>query len=452
MHRRGHFPNVIFDASLRPKGAAFAIIVLLLFFLLVLLFVTFLAPPAQAQTFKVLYSFTGGEDGGWPQAGPTMDAAGNIYGTTFSGGDFGGDCTRYGFAGCGTVFMLSKQGVNWTFSSLYAFHGGVAVTGDGSGPSAPVTIGPDGTLYSSTEEGGKLNQGTVFSLRPPAFPSPGVFYSWKEDVLYVFDGIAGGYSPRFGPIALDPSGAMYVTTYLGGAYNIGAVVELTPAGSGWKESVIHSFSGRDGCYADTGVILDASGNLYGTTNSGGAYGNGVVFQLVRSETGWIENVLYEFRGTDDGRNPAGTLTFDESGSLYGTTSTMGGPGNGGTVFKLTRSNGDWTFTVLHDFVYGSEGQYPSGGVVFDQKGNLYGMTGAGGAYWAGTVYKLTPSDGGWTYTSLHEFTGGSDGAIPSGKPILDESGNLYGMTEVGGIVKPCPWAGGGCGVVFEITP
>lgn len=444
MHGKQQFYSSILRVVACAARAALALLILLVF-------TVAWTPSTDAQTFAVIHSFTGGPDGGWPQSGLTMDAAGNLYGTAYIGGYTTGDCSLYGAGGCGTVFKLSKQGVGRVFSTLYMFRGYLAVNGDGVGPEAPVVIGPDGSLYSTTEGGGK-RYGTVFRLHPPANPSPSTWNAWDETLLYSFDGIAGGYDPRFGPVAFGSDGAIYLTTVLGGAHDQGAVVKLTPSNGTWTESVLYSFGGRDGYYPDSGVILDEAGNLYGTTNAGGAYGNGVLFQLIRSGSGWTENLLYEFRGADDGRNPFGSLIFDKTGNLYGTTSTMGGPGNGGTVYKLTHSGDNWTFAVIHALVYGSEGQYPSGGVIFDPEGNLYGVTLAGGPYWAGTVYKLTPSDNGWIYTSLHEFTGGDDGGQPYGTLVLDPSGKLYGITWVGGPVKNCSWSGGGCGVVYEIAP
>jgi uncharacterized repeat protein (TIGR03803 family) len=200
------------------------------------------------------------------------------------------------------------------------------------------------------------------------------------------------------------------------------------------------------------LILDNAGNLYGTTFYGGAYGVGSVFRLKRaSGGGWKERVLYSFCSAGfplckDGLRPYAGVVFDQSGSLYGTTTQGGGNTCGettcGTVFKLTLTrSGHWKHTVLYAFPNPGNGSFPTGGVIIDKAGNLYGATVAGGiggcSGGCGVAYQLTPgANGNWKYTVLHKFTGG-DGAQPLGGLILDENGNLYGTAY---------------SVVFEITP
>jgi len=186
------------------------------------------------------------------------------------------------------------------------------------------------------------------------------------------------------------------------------------------------------------VLVDDSGNLYGVTEQGGAYNCGTVFHLTQSGSGWSKSTIYTFQCGDDGAYPSGGLVFDPSGNLYGTTQ-LKGTGNGGTVFKLTSSGGNWVYSVLYPFD-GNGG--PTGSLVIDASGHLYGTTNADGAYQLGSVFELTPSNGGWTYTSLHDFTGDRDGANPFGNLTRDADGNLYGTT----------YGGYGEGGVWEITP
>ena len=246
----------------------------------------------------------------------------------------------------------------------------------------------------------------------------------------------------------DKAGNLYGTTYTGGMANRGVVFELTPSGSGWTETVLHSFTGSpDGAYPSSGMTFDPAGNLYGTTQSGGcSTGCGTVFELTPSLSGWTETVLYNFRGPNDGVVPYGGLVLDPAGNLYGTT-PYGGAGGGGTVFELTPSNGGWVFGVLYSFVLEGTGG-PTDTLARSAAGNLYGTVFSGGnfngcsGYGCGSVFELSPSGGGWIFTSLHEFHDGKDGGNPYAGVILDPAGNLYGTTS--GLL-------GGDGSVFEIT-
>ncbi len=385
---------------------------------------------AQAQTFNVIHTFTGGGDGANPFAGVTLDQAGNVYGTTDGG-----------YSGYGTVYKLTHKGSGWTLNVLYTFNGS-----DGANPDARVIFGPNGTLYGTTHSGGN---GTVFNLRP--FPSAcrSALCPWMETVLYAFEGSPNdGANPGNGDLLFDQAGNIYGTTYTGGADNWGAVYELTPSGSVWQESVLHSFSFGDGAFPSAGVISDNAGNLYGTTDAGGSPPNGTVFELMQS-TGWTENLLYNFQNGNDGSYPEAGLIFDHSGNLYG-ASVTGGSGGGGTVFKLTPSGNSWTYSPVYSFTgnpYGYCG--PHGSLVMDGAGNLYGSTYCDGANGLGSVFKLTPSGNSWTYDSLHDFTGGSDGEYPYCNVVFDSNGNLYGTASNGGDLN-CGVTG--CGVVWEITP
>lgn len=395
--------------------------------------------PAEAQTFTVLHNFTGGADGQNPYAGLTLDGAGNLYGTTYRGA-----------AGYGGVYKLEHRGSGWTLDPLYSF----TSSPDGANPLGRVVFGPNGTLYGMTEEGG-AGDGTVFNLRP--FPSvcKTALCPWMETQLFVFPANGeGGDIPVFGDILFDQSGNIYGTTSAGGANGAGLVFELTPSGGSWTESILYTFSGgRDGENPFSGLIFDGAGNLYGTTAAGGLYGYGTVFKLTyQAGTGWTQSTLYTFSAENDGGGgPEGALVFDQSGNLYGTT--LGGGANGsGTVFELTPTNGSWILNTLFSFPKAKVPPCgPTSALAWDTVGNLYGTTSCGGTIGFGNVFELSPSNGGWTYTNLHTFTGGTDGGYTWSNVSFDNSGNLYGTTVYGG-TGSCSNGPGGCGVVWEITP
>ncbi len=424
-----------------------------------LLSLLFLITAAHAQTFKVLHTFTG-PDGAGPVGGLTMDRAGNLYGVTITGGDDTNDCPQGGAnPGCGTVFKLSRQGSGWVLNSLYVFRG----YSDGIFPSGRVIFGPDGALYGVTEEGGQANCnagfgscGLVFRMTPPVTTCKSFICPWLKSNIFSFDGDDG--DEPMSEVVFDRAGNLYGTTFGGGGlgdvtcfYNTngcGTVYELSPSNGSWTETVLHAFpvSDSDGQSPYAPLILDSAGNLYGTTGQGGSSYGGTVFQMSPPGSGWTENLLYTFTGGSDGFVPEGGLLL-ASGKLIGTT-TEGGAGGGGTAFDLTPGQGGWGFNLIYSLTgpqyYGSEAA-----LTMDVSGNLYGTTVAGGAYGYGSAFKLTPSNGGWTYTSLHDFTGGSDGSYISGRLILDADGNLYGVADEGGYTGPCFR---GCGIVFEITP
>ena len=389
---------------------------------------------AQAQTYNVIHSFSGGGDGAQPYAGLTMDAAGNLYGTTAQGGANAG----------GTVFKLSKRGSNWVLTPLYSFAG----LDDGLNPWGRVTIGKNGTLYGTTYNGGGSGGGTVFQLRPSSAAPKSALAPWSHTVLYDFYLSYGsdGCFPQ-GDLTLDGSGNIYGTTEQCGVNNNGITYKLTPSGSGWTESVLYSQPYGDQAYAQGGVIFDGAGNLYGVLSDGGQNGLGAVYQLSPSGSGWTEETLYNFFEYVYGVVPQGGLLIDASDNLYGTTVT-GGSNEGGIVFELKHGNGGWIFNTLYN-LSGCRLCGPRDKLVMDAAGNLYGTTYGDGAYEMGSVFKLTPSNGGWNYTSLHDFTGGSDGGHPLSTLVFDANGDLYGTASGGGTLA-C--SSSGCGVVFEITP
>ncbi len=324
---------------------------------------------------------------------------------------------------------------------------------DGYGPGASLMLDAAGNLYGTTAEGGIYNCngrtcGIVFELTPVAGGG------WTEKVLHNFNGTDGNF-PMASLIA-DAVGNLYGTTFMGGTYGYGTVFELTrgPSAVGWTEKVLHSFNGTDGAGPYSGLIRDAAGNLYGTTQEGGTYsgiyctsGCGTVFELIPTVGGgWTQKVLHSFNGTD-GYDPEASLIFDAAGNLYGTTAE--GTTHGcGAVFELTPTGGGgWTEIVLHSFV-NTDGCQPFAGLIFDVVGNLYGTAVYGGIYGRGTVFELTPAaGGGWTETVLHNFNE-TDGTFPFSGLIFDAAGNLYGTTFLGGDFT-C--YGRSCGTVFELT-
>lgn len=394
-----------------------------------------LAVPTTAQTFTVLHDFTGLSDGRYPYAGLSIDRAGTLYGTASEGGPDED----------GAVFKLALKNGSWLFLPLYKF----GAPGEGVNPLARPIIGPNGSLYGTTSAGpsGCAGCGTVYNLRPAAtFPSS-VIQPWHETILYQFTDGTDGASPANGDLLFDSAGNIYGTTFSGGdlqacgGVGCGVVYKLTPNGGGWTESVIHAFTGgSDGSTPYSGLTPDAAGNLYGTTVEGGAHDDGTVYKLSPSGSGWTKTVIYNFQDSSDGKWPVGGLIFDSAGNLYGGTE-VGGSGGGGTVYKLTFSNGQWTFTTIHSFS-GHAGPYSK--LSMDLAGNLYGSTYGDGSAGAGMVFALTSSSDGWNFVLLHDFTGGADGASPLGGVSLDANGNVYGTAEMGGAY--------GWGVVYKIAP
>jgi uncharacterized repeat protein (TIGR03803 family) len=338
-----------------------------------------LSPPTSgmsAWTKTVLYAFRG-SDGAYPSTGLALDAAGNLYGVTDEGGA----------NNCGVVFELSPpaQGdTAWKQTVLHAFGGA-----DGSLPQTTLLADGAGGFYGTTTNGGVYGDGSVFELSPPA---PGETV-WNETVLHSFRG-ADGMLPQ-GSLMADGAGNLYGTARQGGANDYGVVYELNPPPAGqtnWTETVLHSFDGADGQYTLSSLMADAAGNLYGTAGDGGAHGHGVVFELISHAGGadWKEKVLHAFNESH-GAYPTQGVIADRSGNLYGTT-VSGGRNDNGVVFELSPPvTGEvaWTERVLHYFDL-AHGQNPYAGLVADASGNLYGTTVLGGQKDAGVVFKLAP--------------------------------------------------------------
>jgi uncharacterized repeat protein (TIGR03803 family) len=466
-----------------------------------------LSPGANGKwTLTTLYAFQGQSDGSNPNSGLAMDSAGNLYGTTTEGGILG---TGLGY---GVVFKLSSSSGGWTESVLYSFTGGA----DGGNPSSDVIFDASGNLYGVTADGANgsecsgLECGVVFELSPVAGGQ------WRESVLYSFNGIDG--DDPVGNLTFDEAGNLYGTTRFGvsGAAK-GTVFKLTHGASGWSERVLWNFTGgadgnnptfgvtlgssgqiygaaaesenagngtvfelqaaQSGSYTETtltafpsgngypktALVADASGNFYGATNGGAAYGFGGVYELSPSPGGkWTVSILYSFPsglpGYVVGPTPS-ALIFDNAGNLYGELQ-YGGTAGEGTVYELSPSSGGkWTEKDLYTFTGGTDGGQSQGGLIFDSTGSLYGTTEYGGftgvegcRLGCGTVFKLTASSGGWSESVIYQFVaGGVDGRNPVASLVFDASGNLYGTTQLGGIIVSGT-CGGGCGSVFELSP
>jgi uncharacterized repeat protein (TIGR03803 family) len=339
-------------------------------------------------TITTLASFNG-VNGQNLDGGVIRDSSGNLYGTTLNQGG--------GPNGYGTVFELAQG--SGTITTL------ASCVNNGDDPSSLV-MDSAGNLYGTTNSGGASYDGTVFELAQG---------SGTITTLASFNGINGA-NPS-GSVISDSSGNLYGTTDGGGAFGDGTVFEL-PAGSGTIVTLA-SFNGTDGQTPDCGLIMDSSGNVYGTTSWGGASGDGTVFELAQG-SGTI-TTLASFNGSD-GANPKSTLSTDSSGNLYGAT-TNGGAYGVGTVFELVHSSG--TITTLASFY---DGANPNGGVIIDRSGNLYGTTISGGDSDFGTVFELAQGSG--TITTLASFNG-TNGQNPYGGVIRDSSGNLYGTADTG---------------------
>jgi uncharacterized repeat protein (TIGR03803 family) len=413
-----------------------------------------LLPHAQAQTETVLDSLLGTNDGNYPYSGVSFDSAGNFFGTTLYGGIY--NCNSQ--IGCGAAFEVSPPASGsgpWTETILHTFTGDT----DGGEPYAGLIPDNAGNVYGATYFGGNTTSarckpngcGVIYELSPTGDGG------WTEIILHTFqDGHDGAYP--MGNLIFDSAGNLYGTTAGGGDINstnctpvgCGVVFELSPSASGWTETTLYAFTGfKDGGLPYTGVTFDAAGNLYGTTSLFGDLATcqcGSIFRLSPvSGGGWTETTLHVFDGID-GNEPLGPVTFDSAGNLYGTT-VFGGPPEGcddgcGLVFELTpTASGPWTETAVH--IFNQNGPFsPSGPLVFDSAGNLYGTVQASVSA-DGGIYRMSLVSGTWKETGFFGFNG-KDGNTPIGGLISDSSGNFYGTTSLGGAKNK--------GTVFKFVP
>jgi uncharacterized repeat protein (TIGR03803 family) len=401
-----------------------------------------------SQTETVLYSFgtPGNYDGYYP--GPLLvAAAGNFFGMASAGGTAVLCPDPTGLNACGTVFELAQSSGNYTQQTLYSFTG----PPDGDGPGDGLIGDSAGNLYGTTSYGGNYDEigsfGIVFELVKSSS-------GYAEKVLYRFSGPDGAI-PLAGLI-MDSAGNLYGTTYQGGAYGYGTVFELVNSSGTYTEKVLYNFaeSSSGGQSPRGNLIIDSAENLYGTTEEGGdltacgGYGCGTVFELVNSPTGYTPKLLYGFKGSD-GNAPLAGLTMDASGDLYGTTQA-GGANNYGAVFELVNSSGNYTGKVLYSFagLSSGDGQAPMSALLLDPAGNLYGATPYGGSgcmdQGCGTVFELVNSSGTYTERLLHNFGAAGDGIGPGGPLVMDSAGKLYGTTLNGGAYQ--------LGTLFTIDP
>ncbi|HLZ39324.1 MAG TPA: choice-of-anchor tandem repeat GloVer-containing protein [Candidatus Sulfotelmatobacter sp.] len=390
---------------------------------------------ANAQTETVLHQFSGSPDGAYLQSSALLPLGGALYGVA----EFGGADNH------GIVFRLINSNGTWDETILYSFTGG----SDGSYPIGALIADKAGNLYGVTTDGGSQNAGVVFELSN----SGG---NWQETVLHNFGSGFDGANPQ-GPLVFDSHGNLFGTTVIGGGLNGGTVYEMTPGNGVWNETVLHSFGGtNDGFLVYGGLTLDAQGNVYGTASAGGSnpcmgLGCGIVFELVAAN-GWSENILHQFAGGSDGIYPNSQLVMDKSGNLYGSTVYGGGVGqcaagidttSCGTVYELALANGVWTEKILHRFAGGSGGSQPNSPLTFDSAGNLYGET-AQTSSSNGSLFRMTPQTGGkWAFKLFFNFNS-LDGANPEGGLLVTPGDVLYGTTIYGGTYS--------YGVVFAVKP
>ena len=389
-----------------------------------------LALTAWASTEKVLWNFEGGSDGSGPWSNYFIsDAKGNLYAATAAGGTYG----------AGVVFMLTPAGKE---TVLYEFKG--QSNGDGAGPHGHLTFDAKGNIYGTTQNGGTNDTGTVYELSPKSGGG------WTEKVIYTFSAAGADGADPSGGMTIAADGTMYSTTPDGGAFGAGTVFSLKKTSKGWKQTVILNLNGSsEGGYPYEGLMMDAAGNLYGAAPTGGASGQGVIYRLSHTKQGWVDTVLHNFTGQNgDGSGLYWIdLISDKSGNIYGATS-FGGTNGTGMVWELVYSESKKTYSesILYEFgASGSgDGNNPYGGLGMDSKGNLYGTALNGGSSNLGAFYKLTKQGKTWKETIVHSFTGANDGAQPTGNPYINAKGRLYGMTETGGTSN--------LGIVYRITP
>ncbi|HEY3637279.1 MAG TPA: choice-of-anchor tandem repeat GloVer-containing protein [Rhizomicrobium sp.] len=382
--------------------------------------------PALADSLKIIHTFVDIAKGARPRAALTSDASGNLYGTTYTGAPDGN----------GTVFELSPPAngkKKWTQTVLHRFTTNVK---NGIYPDSSVILDKDGNLYGTTSEGGINDAGVIFELVRPIEAGA----DWHEIVIHRFTGGADGGTPH-GTMVFGPDGALYGAAGFGGKSGAGLIYRFSQMGNGkWKEDILYNFTnGADGGYPYCTPIFDGAGNLYGTALNGGNTGNGVVFELAPPAPGgkkWAETVLHSFDDSTDGVEPRMGVIMDGSGNLYGTTESGGSIGYG-AVFEVSppaQGGSSWTENVIYSFDFSPNGGSPAySNLVMDGTGNLYGTTQTGGTAKNGVVFELSPQSGdSWTETVVHTFQEAPDGAQPEAGLLLGSDGTLYGTTFFGG--------------------
>jgi uncharacterized repeat protein (TIGR03803 family) len=394
---------------------------------------------SRPECYEVIQSFAAVGRGAKTPKGLAVDKVGNLYGSTWTGGP----------GGWGTIFELIPPSLfrsDWEMRVLSNVKNGPI----GTGPFWSM-IAQNGDLYGATTSGGVRGGGTLYKF---GFSDHG----WGEPTpLFHF---AGRSSPddMVSELISDSSG-LYGTTKGAGGRDAGTVFKLSLGPDGWTMTILHRFSGDndDGAYPMGGLTMDKTGALYGTTSGGGGkWGVGTVFKLTPTEHGWDETLIYTFIQKpgyfgDGGLLPMAGLTLGDDGTLYGTTGG-GGKFGDGVVFSLMPSDHNgWSHHVLYNFKREvGEGSAPNSRLVFGRSGALYGTTKYGGdmpGYSGfGTVFKLVPTATGWSEVVLHCFTGGADGAQPTGTLIRDPSGNIFGTT-----LGAARSGVGSDGTVFEIS-
>lgn len=392
------------------------------------------AHPALAATTKTIYTFTGSTDGGFPQGGVIADPAGNLYGTT----------TSDGAGHNGVVYELSPGAKGYTQTTLYAFTGG----NDGGIPQAGLVRDTKGNLYGTTYAGGSAGDGVVFELSPPKKGGT----TWTEKVLWTFSGGNDGSEPTCALI-LDAKGNLYGTTDGGGTGVVGTVFELSPPAQGqkaWTETVLYNFTGNaDGGEPYGRMLLGTDGNLYGTTAGYGQNNYGTIFKLTAQSGGtYAFSVLHAFAGGTDGEVPRDGLIQGPDGTLYGTTA--GFDNSYGNVFELHTDGTGYKVLWNVRGGQGFTGNGPWQTVSLGANGVLYGATLADGRSANGEVFSLTPPAAGkknWIARVLHVFPGGAAGQIAYTPVLVGTDGALYGTTYgVAGQGGFFP------GTVWRITP
>ena len=325
----------------------------------------------------VLYSFTGGADGGEPYKGVTLDAAGNLYGTTVTGG--GGVCE----GGCGVIYKLTHNGGTWTQSIIYPFQGG----SDGYEPGSPVAFDSRGNFYGTTPVGGAYGMGVIYRM------SPNGTGGWNFRVIHTFTGGVDGGGGSAGKILINAAGNLFGVCTVGGVNGFGTVYRMSLVQGKWTFRTLYAFKDKpDGALPYGSLVADKFGNLYGTTYYAGTNDVGTVYELTPTNGSWTESVLYSFKGGTDGASPISALVADRAGNLYGTTSEGGAATCGcGVIFKMSHnSTGQWSESVLYRFPGKPNAAFAYNGMVSDSAGNFYGTTVHGGSTDDGVVYEFTP--------------------------------------------------------------